>query len=246
MQHGPVASSEAPIAPTARTTVRRKRERGSHDRELIYSILDEGLICDVGFIDAGTVFVQPMAYGRLGADVYLHGAPANRALRRLASGSEACLTVTLVDGLVFSRSAFHHSMNYRSVMLIGRGQEVADSDEKLLAVLAVVDHMAAGRSADARPPSPAELRATSVIRFPIVEASAKVRTGGPVEEPEDLALGVWAGELPLEHRTLPPRPAADLPPGLDVPGYIAGYDDARLLRGTDGVETGTIRGPGLR
>ena len=220
---------ELPV--TARTTLRRKRERGSHDRELIYSILDEGLICHVGFLDEGSVFVQPMAYGRRGANVYLHGAAANRSLRDIGSGSAACVTVTLVDGLVFARSAFHHSMNYRSVMLFGAGIEVDDPDEKRSAVLAVVDHMAAGRSSDARAPSASELRATTVVRFPIDEASAKVRTGGPIEEPEDLALPIWGGELPLVQRSLRPRPDVELPSGVEVPGYIRDFDDVRLTRG---------------
>lgn len=223
-----MTEAECSIGVTDRTALRRKRERGSYDRELIYSILDEGLICHFGFIDGGSVFVQPMAYGRRGDNLYLHGAAANRGLRQLAFGSEACVTVTLLDGLVFSRSAFHHSMNYRSVMLIGRGHEVDEPGEKLAAVLAVVEHMAPGRCADARPPTPAELRATSVVCFPIREVSAKVRSGGPIEEPDDMTLAVWAGELPLERRTLVPIPAADLPAGLRAPGYISGYNELRL------------------
>ncbi len=198
----------------------------------MYSILDEGLLCHVGFVDGHSVFVQPMAYARRGENLYLHGAAANRGLRQLTSGPEACITVTLMDGLVFSRSAFHHSMNYRSVMLVGHGHEVDEPTEKEAAVLAVVDHIAPGRSADARRPTPAELRATSVVRFPILEASAKVRTGGPIEDSDDLTLPVWAGVLPLEQRSLQPIAADDLPSGLKTPEYITRYDEVRL-RGRD-------------
>lgn len=185
------------LAVTDRTRLRRKAERGAHDRATIDAILDEALVCHVGFAIDGRPVVIPTAFGRIGSDLYLHGAVGNHALRTLAGGIEVCVTVTLLDGLVLARSAFHHSMNYRSVVLFGRAEPVTDDREKLDALLAVVDHMEPGRSAASRPPTPEELRATLVVRLPIVEGSAKVRTGGPVDDEADLALDHWAGVIPL-------------------------------------------------
>jgi nitroimidazol reductase NimA-like FMN-containing flavoprotein (pyridoxamine 5'-phosphate oxidase superfamily) len=182
---------------TERSTVRRKAERGRYDWDTVAAILDEGLICHVGFSDGDRPWVVPMAFGRIGEELYLHGAPGNATLRTLAAGAHACLTVTLLDGLVLARSAFHHSMNYRSVMLFGQGEAVTDGDEKRAALLAIVEHMVRGRSGATRLPSAQELRATLVVRFPIEEGSAKVRTGGPIDDPADHQLPHWAGVIPL-------------------------------------------------
>jgi len=184
------------IEPTDRTRHRRLPERGSFDIGVINAILDEALMCHVGFVVDGRPSVIPTIHARIGDRLYLHGAAANHMLRSLAGGVDACVTVTIVDGLVLARSAFHHSMDYRSVMVFGRASRVDDPDEKQRALHALVEHVVPGRNADARPPSDAELRKTLVLRLPIAEASAKVRTGGPVDDEEDLTLGVWAGVLP--------------------------------------------------
>ena len=202
------------LAQTDRSRLRRKRERGHFDRALVESILDESLVGHVGFVVDGATFVQPMTYARVGEVLYLHGAAGNRMLRHLSSGADLCVTVTILDGLVFARSAFHHSMNYRSVMLFGTGRRVTDETEMLVAVAALLDHMATGRSADARPPTDAELRATLMIGFPIDHGAAKVRTGGPIDDPEDLELAVWGGHVPV--RSELGRPVAD-PNGVRVP-----------------------------
>lgn len=202
---------------SSRTALVRKRDRGSHDRAVIEAILDEGLVAHVGVVVDGSPVVTPMAYARTGVHVYLHGAAANRTLRTLAEGSELCLTVTILDGLVLARSALHHSMNYRSVMLFGRGDRVDDSAEKREALAALLDHIVSGRSAEARPPTDSELRATLVVRVPIIEASAKVRVGGPLDDEGDLALPVWAGEIPLAVVAGPPVADAHLLPGAMAP-----------------------------
>ena len=208
------------LAVSDRSRLRRKRERGSYDRRVVEAILDEGLVCHVGFVDDGTPFVVPTAYARVGDVVYLHGASGNHMLSTLATGCPACLTVTLLDGLVLSRAALHHSMNFRSVVLFGTATPVLEPEEKLAAVTAVVEHVVPGRSRDARGPTPQELRRTAVLSFPIVEGSAKVRTGGPVEEPSDLSLPVWAGEVPLRLVAGVPVPDADVPAGLTEPQYV--------------------------
>ncbi len=189
--------SASHVPASERTRVRRKSGRGRYDRDTIVRILDEALICHVGFAVDGQPWVVPTAFARVGEHVYLHGAVGNFALRTLAGGAEACVTFTLLDGLVLARSAFHHSMNYRSVMLFGHAAVVTDEDEKQAALLAIVDHMVAGRSSSTRLPTPHELRSTLVVRLPIEEASAKVRTGGPVDEPADYELPHWAGVVPL-------------------------------------------------
>ncbi len=215
------ASHELPK--TARSRLVRKRERGTHEREVIDAILDEGLVAHVGFVDEGSVFVIPMAYARVGDYVYVHGALSNRTLLTLAGGGDACLTVTLLDALVLARSAFHHSMNYRCVTLFGRGEKVVDEREKYDATLAIVEHLIPGRSHDSRPPSQEELRTTLVVRFPIADGSAKVRTDGPIDDVGDLALGYWAGQLPFELHPLEPIAADDLPAAIKVPQYVSGY-----------------------
>ena len=220
---------DSDLAPSERTRLRRKRERGSHDRRLVERILDEGLIGHVGFVQGGNAVVLPTAYARVDDTVYLHGAAGNNMLRTLASGLDACVTVTLLDGLVFARSAFHHSMNYRSVVLFGRARPVEDLDEKRAAVLAIVDHMAPGRSAEARPPTDSELRSTLVVAFPVDEGSAKVRTGGPIDEPEDLGLAVWAGHVPFSLAVGAPEPDVDLDRRVPIPDYVADLLEARRL-----------------
>jgi uncharacterized protein len=186
--------------PTARTKLRRKAERGHYDFDTIAAILDEGLIAHVGFATDDGVCVLPMAYGRVDDDLYLHGANANAMLRTLGTGTDVCVTVTLVDALVLSRSAFHHSMNFRSVVVMGEAVTVDDPDEQATALRAIVDHVLANRSAECRGPSASELRKTRVVRLPITEASAKVRTGPPIEDEDDLGLPYWAGEVPLVTR----------------------------------------------
>jgi nitroimidazol reductase NimA-like FMN-containing flavoprotein (pyridoxamine 5'-phosphate oxidase superfamily) len=193
--HWPVPG---PLRETERSRVRRKADRARYDFPTVAAILDEALLCHVGFALDGRPWVVPTTFARVGDHLYLHGAAGNFALRTLSAGGvEACVTVTLLDGLVLARSAFHHSMNYRSVMLFGSAVAVTDADEKLSALLAIVEHMEPGRSAASRLPTAEELRATLVVRFPIDEGSAKVRTGGPIDDPEDLALPYWAGVIPL-------------------------------------------------
>ena len=209
--------------PTARVRVRRLAERGRYDRAMIEAILDEGFVCHVGVVvDSGPVVI-PTAYARIADRLYLHGAPANATLGQASSGMPVCVTVTLVDGLVLARSAFHHSINYRSVVVYGTGTEVTDVEEKRAALAAVVEHIVPGRGADARPPTAAELRATRVVRVPLDEASAKIRTGGPKDDPEDLDLPVWAGQVPL--RMVPSAPVADGDPATSppTPRYLTDY-----------------------
>jgi len=191
---------------TDRTKLRRKAERGHHDRETVHEILDEALICHVGFALDGSPWVVPTAFARVDDHLYLHGAAGNFALRSLCSDIDACVTVTLLDALVLARSAFHHSMNYRSAMLFGRAEKVTDDDEKLAALLAIVEHMVSGRTGDTRAPTAEELRATLVARFPIDEASAKMRAGGPIDDEADYALSHWAGVIPLSLVRGEPQP----------------------------------------
>lgn len=221
--------AEQELDPTDRTAVRRKRDRGRHDRATIHAILDAGLICHVGFALEGRPWVFPTIYARVGDHLYLHGARANFTLGALASGTEACLTVTLVDALVLSRAAFNHSLNYRSVMLFGRGEPVEDEQEKRRAVTAVVEHVVPGRAGDTREPSVAELRATAVVRFPVDEGSAKLRTGPPGEDPSDIGLGHWAGLLPLALAAGDPLPDVRAPGDADlaVPGYLEAWASRR-------------------
>jgi nitroimidazol reductase NimA-like FMN-containing flavoprotein (pyridoxamine 5'-phosphate oxidase superfamily) len=195
--------------------VKRLPARAAYDRATIDAILDAGLVGHVGLLATdGRPVVIPMLYGREGDAVYLHGSVASRLTRALASGVDVCLTVTLVDGLVLARSAFHHSMNYRSVVVLGRATAVV-GDEKRHALEVIMDHLAPGRWGEAREPNDVELRQTSVLRLPVDEASAKVRKGGPLDDEEDLALPVWAGVVPLESRFAPVVPADDLAPGIE-------------------------------
>jgi nitroimidazol reductase NimA-like FMN-containing flavoprotein (pyridoxamine 5'-phosphate oxidase superfamily) len=203
--------------------VRRLPARGSYDRAEAYAILDEGLVAHVAFVADGAPVVIPTTYARVGDSLVLHGSPASRMLRRLKRGVEVCVTVTLLDGLVLARSAFHHSMNYRSVVVMGTAVEVTDRDEKLRAMTALVEHIVEGRSADARLPSDHELRSTLVLALPIDEASVKRRTGPPLDDEEDLALPVWAGVVPLHQ--VPGEPVDDelVPPIVAAPRYATEY-----------------------
>lgn len=182
---------------TTRTTVRRLPDRGVYDRGTIYAILDEALICHVGFAVDGQPFVIPMIHWRDGDTLYVHGSAASRMLRALRGGVDACVTVTLLDGLVLARSAFNHSMNYRSVVILGKAREVSGRDEKLRALDRLVRHITPERAAAVRPPNESELRQTLVLALPLAEASAKTRSGPPIDEEEDYALGVWAGVVPI-------------------------------------------------
>lgn len=212
-------------APSARTTVRRYSHRAAYDRPTIDAILDEGLVCHVGLVTAaGHPVVIPMVYGRHGDDLYLHGSAASRLMRGARpSSTEVCVTVTLVDGLVVARSTYNTDVNYRSVVLIGDAVEVVDLDEKRAGLDLLVDHVIPGRSAEARRPTEKELRATMLLCLPIVEASAKVRTGWPQDEAEDYALDVWAGVIPLGTVAGAPRPDPRLGMALAPPPSVAGF-----------------------
>jgi nitroimidazol reductase NimA-like FMN-containing flavoprotein (pyridoxamine 5'-phosphate oxidase superfamily) len=206
---------DATAPPSPRATVKRLPDRARYDAGTVNAILDEGLVCHVGFLDeGGQPFVIPSTYARDGGRLLLHGSAASRMIRALASGAPACVTVTHLDGLVLARSGFHHSMNYRSVVVLGRATEVTDPAEKRRALDAIVEHVAPGRTAEVRAASDAELRGTRVVALPLDEASAKVRTGPPKDDGADLALDCWAGELPL--RLVPQGPVPDpaLRPGL--------------------------------
>ena len=208
---------------TDRTRVRRAPKRGQYDFETVARILDEGLVCQVGFVVEGRPVVIPTAYGRVDDRVYIHGAGASRMLKSLLTGIEACFTVTLLDGLVLARSAYHHSMNYRSVVLFGKAEKVTDSDEKMAALRAFTEHVMVGRWEDVRSPNQEELAATCVLSLPITEASAKIRTGPPIDAEEDYDLPVWAGVLPLA--MVPGVPVADpkLAVGMVIPENVLQY-----------------------
>ncbi|HTU78722.1 MAG TPA: pyridoxamine 5'-phosphate oxidase family protein [Solirubrobacteraceae bacterium] len=211
------------LAPSERVRLRRKRERGSYERAVIDAILDEALVAHLGIVEDGQPLVIPTLHAREGDVVYCHGSSASRTLRALAAGARACLTVTLIDGLVLARSAMHHSANYRSAMLLGRAQVVTDEREKRAALRAIVEHIVPGRWSDVREPTENELKATAVLAMPIAEASAKVRTGGPVDDEEDYALDAWAGVIPLASRAGAPEPDARLRAGIAMPAYASAY-----------------------
>ncbi len=187
----------ASYTPTDRTTVKRKRDRGTYDKGLVHGIIDEALICHVGFVVDEQPYVIPTIHTRVGESLYFHGAPANRMLKTMARGFQACVTMTLIDGLVMAKSAFHHSMNYRSVVVLGTAELVADNEEKKRVFDALVDHVAAGRADEARRPNASELRATLLLRMKLEEVSAKVRSGQATDDEEDLSFPVWAGVVPL-------------------------------------------------
>src|ERR1043165_1490376 len=189
--------SDIVLEQTERTKVKRLPERASYDRETIYAIVDEALICHVGFVVEGQPFVIPTIHWRDGDTLYVHGSAASRMLRTLRGGVDACVTITLLDGLVLARSAFHHSMNYRSVVVFGKAREVSEREEKLRALGKLVEHIPPDRAAAVRPPNESELRQTLVLALPLQEASAKVRSGPPVDDEEDYGLPVWAGVVPV-------------------------------------------------
>ncbi|UJA06860.1 pyridoxamine 5'-phosphate oxidase family protein [Streptomyces collinus] len=214
----------AAYTPTDRTVPTRSAEKASYDRDVVHAILDEGYVCHLGFVRDGAPVVLPTLYGRVGERLYVHGSTGSRPLRMTGvadPGLEVCLTVTHVDGLVLARSAFHHSINYRSVMVHGIAHEVSDPEERRLALDALVDHVVPGRSADSRPANKKELAATAVIRLDLDEVSAKIRTGGANDEPEDLALPHWAGVVPLRKGYDTPIDNADLGAGIETPGYLS-------------------------
>jgi len=210
-----------------RTQLRRLPKRGSHETEAIHQILDAGFLAHVGFCVDGQPFVIPTLFGRAkesqSEKLYMHGSAASRMLRELDTGVPACVTVTLVDGLVLARSAFHHSMNYRSVVAFGTARRIDDPEQKTQALRVISDHLIAGRWNEVREPTEKELKATAVLEFAIEEASAKVRTGPPLDDEEDYALKVWAGVLPLEIRTGSPIADDRLPHGIDAPAYVRQY-----------------------
>jgi nitroimidazol reductase NimA-like FMN-containing flavoprotein (pyridoxamine 5'-phosphate oxidase superfamily) len=211
------------LSRTPRTTLKRLPKRGSHEREVIDRILDEGFICHVGFVVDGQPFVIPTGYARVEDNLIIHGSQASRMLRALGQGIDVCVTVTLIDGLVLARSAFHHSMNYRSVVIFGRASVIEDREEKLPALFALSEQMIPGRWKDVRGPSEEELRQTTVLSLPIEEGSAKIRTGPPLDDEEDYELPVWAGVIPLklaaEQAVADPR----LPEKIPVPEYARLY-----------------------
>lgn len=219
------------FVPTKRTRLKRLSKRASYERKIIYQTLDEAFICHVGFISDGQPVVIPTAYGRAENVLYIHGSVASRMLRALADGIRVCVTVTLVDGLVLARSAFHHSMNYRSVVLFGTASRIENVAAKLKALRAFSEHIMPGRWAHVRKPNDAELKQTLVLQLPLAEASAKIRTGPPIDEQSDYDLRVWAGEVPLSLVAGEPITDPRLLPGIQVPAYI---------------ETGRVRFAGAR
>ena len=212
--------------PTARTVPSRYRERAHYDRATVHGILDEALICHVGYLNAGQPVVLPTTHVRLDETLYLHGSTGSGPMLAAAEspdGLPVCVTATLVDGLVLARAAMHHSLEFRSVVAVGNARLVQDRDEKLRALAALLDHVASGRSADTRPPNPRELAATAVLALDLVEVSAKVRTGGPVDDPDDVALPYWAGVVPLTLNAGTPVRADDLDPAVALPPYLTSY-----------------------
>src|SRR5215813_5419961 len=205
---------------TGRSRLRRLPKRGSHEREIIHAILDAGFLAHVGFQANGQPFVIPTMYGRDGDKLYLHGSSASRMLGELEAGVPACVTVTLVDGLVLARSAFHHSMNYRSVVAFGTARKIEEPDQKTRALRTISEHLMAGRWKDVRGPNQKELKATTVLEFAMEEASAKVRTGPPLDDEEDYGLPVWAGILPMTLEAKAPVADARLANGSEIPQYL--------------------------
>jgi nitroimidazol reductase NimA-like FMN-containing flavoprotein (pyridoxamine 5'-phosphate oxidase superfamily) len=209
--------------PTARTRVRRIPKRGAYDRPTIHAILDQGLVCHVGFVHGGQPFVIPTLYARDGERLLLHGSAASRMLNALAQGVDACVTVTLADGIVVARSVFHSSMNYRSVVILGKLRPIEEPRAKMQALYALVEHLIPGRWNDARGPNDNEMKATSILEMTIEEASAKVRTGGPIDEDGDYALPYWAGVLPFARGVGKPIRDPKLKRGIKAPGYVVRY-----------------------
>ncbi len=223
-EHTPPARADEPrgdFAPTARTRLKRLHERGHYDRKTVNEILDAGLMCHVGYVIDGQPYVTATAYWRLGGRVYWHGSSASKMLRHLKGGVPVCFTVALLDGLVLARSGFHSSLNYRSVMALGEARLVADPDEKLAALTAFSDRLTPGRWPELKPPSAQELKATTVISLELEEVAAKVRSGPPKDDPEDLALPVWAGVVPVATVLGRPEPDPRLLPDIPMPDYLS-------------------------
>jgi hypothetical protein len=213
---------KAAYHPTPRTTPTRYRERARYDRETVHRILDEALVCHLGYVNDGRPVVLPTTHARLDDVLYIHGSSGSGPmLAARLSGMPVCVTVTLIDGLVLARSAMHHSLNYRSVVAVGTARVVDDLDEKRQALHALLDHIRSGRAADCRPPNERELAATAVLALDLVEVSAKVRSGGVADDAEDLVLPHWAGVVPLTLAAGPPEPAGDLDPTTQLPSYLA-------------------------
>ncbi len=213
--------------PTSRTRVVREPQRAVYDRPEAYQILDEAFICHVGFVVDGQPFVMPTGFGRAGDNLYIHGSAASRMLRNLDEGVSVCVTVTLLDGLVLARSIFNHSMNYRSVVVLGVARAVTDPAEKLEALRLLSEHILPGRWVESRQPNEKELKATLVMKLPIEEFSAKVRQGPAIDDEEDYAFPTWAGVIPLETVTREPLPDGRLKDGIEVPGYVRRYSRRR-------------------
>ncbi|HEX5709008.1 MAG TPA: pyridoxamine 5'-phosphate oxidase family protein, partial [Pyrinomonadaceae bacterium] len=206
-----------------RTTLRRHPERGAHDRAQVYEILDAGFVCHVGFVANGHPFVIPTAYARIGDELFIHGARESRMMQALGAGGDVCVTVTHLDGLVLARSAAHHSLNYRSAVVFGRASVITDARAKLAALRAFTEHIVPGRWDEARRPSREELEETTVLSLPLAEASAKVRTGPPLDKEKDYKLNIWAGEIPLLTHAVEAVADPRLPPGTQVPPSVVNY-----------------------
>jgi nitroimidazol reductase NimA-like FMN-containing flavoprotein (pyridoxamine 5'-phosphate oxidase superfamily) len=213
--------------PSRRTKVKRLPDRGAYDRDAIDAILDEAIVCHIGFEDDGQPYVIPSLHARVGDVLYLHGSSASRMMRRLGAGAPCCVTVTLVDGVVLARAVFDQSVNYRSVVVLGTARPVEDPDEKLVALEALTEQLVPGRWAVTRPPTRQELKATAVLALPLDEASAKVRSGPPGNHPEDAEewAATWTGVLPITQVVGEPVPAPDLPPGVSPPAALARYGE---------------------
>jgi nitroimidazol reductase NimA-like FMN-containing flavoprotein (pyridoxamine 5'-phosphate oxidase superfamily) len=214
-------------APSDRTRVRRKPSRGSYDRDLIHAILDEAMICHLGFAVEGQPYVIPTIHARVDEQLYLHGSTRNRMFNELAEGTPCCVTASLVDGVVLARSATQHSLNYRSAMILGTGRRVTEPGEKTAALRAVVEHIVPGRWDEVREPSPDELDGTQVVAVEIAEASAKVRSGPPIDKREDVDQRKWAGVLPLETSPLAPIPGSDVARDVPLPAHLAEWSRAQ-------------------
>jgi uncharacterized protein len=215
---------------TSRNRIKRLPQRGQYDRPVIHQILDEGLVCHLGFSVDGQPFVIPTAYGRVGDFLYVHGSPASRMLQSLQGGLEVCVTVTLLDGLVLARSAFHHSMNYRSVVIFGTATIVQAFEQKVEALQAFTEHVVPKRWAEVRQPTRQEILGTLVLALPLAEASAKIRTGGPIDDEADYELPVWAGVIPLALTAGIPLPDARLAAEIPLPDYVQNYTRTQEFR----------------
>ena len=211
------------FTPTEKTKIKRRPKRGSYERDTIYKILDEAIVCHIGFTVDDQPFVIPTGYARRGDELLIHGSSASRMMRALAWEKDVCVTVTLIDGLVLARSAFHHSMNYRSVVIFGRAKTINNDIEKLKALEVFTEHIAAGRWSEIRLPNEKELKATSVLSLPLREASAKIRTGGPVDDAEDYELDIWAGVIPLKLTAGEAIADEKLKENIAVSKSVAGY-----------------------